>query len=313
MFSKIIILTTSLFLFSNALSLTGQVILPSCQSERVKLQMLGTRGPELLDGLASTSYLIWLDNKARIIIDAGPGSLQRFKQSKAKFEDIDLMLFTHFHVDHSADFPAYIKGAFFTERSKALQVVGPTGTKFVASAQQFVERAIDSETGLYPYLGNFLDPNAQSAYKIKVKTLPWSYSDLNIKTAYNKNGITVKTVSTHHGPFPSLAYRVEVAGCSISFTGDMSGNLDAMPDLAKNSDILVAHNAIPEDAVGVAANLHMKPSYIGKMAKRAKVKKLLLTHIMKRSLFMKKETLQLIGENYQGKTSFPKDLDVITP
>jgi len=277
--------------------------------------MLGTRGPELLDGQASTGYLIWLDNKARVIVDAGPGSLQRFKQSKANFEDVDMILFTHFHADHSADFPSYIKGAFFTERSKELQVVGPTGTKFATSATEFTERAIGSEKGLYPYLDAFLDPKQHSAYKIKVTNIPWSFSDLTVKEVSNKNGIRVTTVSTHHGPFPSQGYRVELAGCSISFTGDMNGRLGEMPTLAKNSDILVAHNAVPEDATGVAANLHMKPSYIGKMAKQANVKKLLLTHLMKRSLSKKRkqESLNLIRKHYKGDVSFPNDLDVIRP
>lgn len=310
---KLPLLLTSIFLVSSAFSASGQVKPSSCQSERVKLQILGSRGPELLDGQASTGYLIWLDNKARVIVDAGPGSLQRFKQSKANFEDVDLMLFSHFHADHSADFPSYIKGAFFTERKKELQVMGPTGTKFVASAEQFVERAIGSKAGMYPYLGNVLDDNMHSAYKVTAKNIHWSYSDLNVKSIYDKNGIRVKTVSTHHGPFPSQGYRVELAGCAIAFTGDMSGRLRAMPDLAKNADILVAHNAIPDDASGVAALLHMTPSYIGKMAKEAKVKKLLLTHLMKRSIGVKKQALKLIGENYKGEVLYPNDLDSFNP
>jgi len=307
------LLIASLFLLNSNLSATGQVVPSECQSQRVKLQVLGTRGPELLDGQASTGYLIWLDNKARVIVDAGPGSLLRFKQSKANFEDVELILFSHFHADHSADFPSYIKGAYFTDRSKELQVIGPTGTKFVSSATQFVERAIGSNGGMYPYLGNVIDDKAHSAYKIKTKNIQWSYSDLNIKSIYKKNGIHVKTVSTHHGPFPSQGYRVELAGCSISFTGDMSGRLRAMPDLAKNSDILVAHFAIPENATGVAALLHMTPSYIGSMAKEANVKKLLLTHLMKRSLVAKKPSLALIRKQYKGSIVFPKDLDIFNP
>jgi ribonuclease BN (tRNA processing enzyme) len=285
----------------------------ACQSDRVKLQMLGTRGPELLDGQASTGYLIWLDNKARVIVDEGPGSLQRFKQSGADYNDVQLMLFTHFHVDHSSDFPAYIKGGFFTSRDKDLSVIGPSGTKYVASAKEFVDRAISLKGGLYPYLGTFLDPKEQSRYKVKVKTIPWSFKDLSIKTIFNQGAILVKSVPVHHGPFPALGYRVELAGCSISFTGDMSGRLNAMPELAKHSDILVAHNAIPEDAVGVPALLHMKPSYIGKMAKQANVKKLLLTHLMKRSISIKPETLSLIRKSYKGKVVFPNDLDVFHP
>ena len=211
------------------------------------------------------------------------------------------MLFSHFHVDHSSDFPAYIKGAFFTQRTKPLYVYGPTGTKFVASADEFVERAIGSKAGMYPYLGNVFDKEADSAYKIKAKNIQWSYKDLTIKSIYKQEGIEVKTVSTHHGPFPSQGYRVELAGCAITFSGDMSGRLGAMPELAKNSDIFVAHNAIPEDATGVAALLHMTPSTIGKIAQRAKVKNLLLTHLMKRSINIKQDTLKLIRKNYQGE------------
>lgn len=303
-------LLLSIILSSTTYAIAGQSVPTGCQSERVKLQMLGTRGPEFLDGNASTGYLIWLDNKERIIVDAGPGSLQRFKQSKANFDDVDMMLFSHFHADHSADFPSYIKASFFTKRKKPLTVIGPDGTPFVSSATEFVERAIGKKGGMYPYLSPFIESDTPSSYKIKTTTVPWSYSDLKVKKVIEQDEISVKSVSTHHGPFPSMGYRVEVGGCSISFTGDMSGRLNAMPDLAKYSDILVAHNAIPEDVTGVAARLHMTPSYIGKMAKQANVKKLLLTHIMKRSMSVKAQTKGLIAKYYSGEVIFPNDLDI---
>ncbi len=284
-----------------------------CQSGRVKVQMLGTRGPEFLDHRASTGYLIWLDNHARIIIDTGPGTVQRFKESKAKYEDLQLILFTHFHVDHSADFPAYIKGGFFTERNKDLDIIGPSGTAFVASAKLFVDRMLGKNFGAYPYLSRYLDAEASSAYKLHVKTIPWSYQDLNIKTIYDTENFVVKSVSVHHGPFPAIGYRIETAGCIMSFTGDMSGRLRAMPDLAKGSDLLIAHNAIPEDATGVAALLHMKPSYIGEMAAEAGVKKILLTHLMKRTVNRQDETLKLIHKAYNGLIEFPDDLEIIHP
>ncbi|NDP46912.1 MAG: hypothetical protein GZ085_00710 [Sulfuriferula multivorans] len=110
-----------------------------------------------------------------------------------------------------------------------------------------------------------------------------------------------------------LGYRIEVAGCVISFTGDMSGRLRQMPRLARGSDILVAHNAIPEDATGAAANLHMKPSYIGEMAATAGVKPLVLSHLMRRTIDRRDETLQIIRKQYTGPVSFPNDLDVIRP
>lgn len=308
-------LTITLLLSVNlsANAIAGQVAPSVCKSENVKLQMLGTRGPEFLDENASTGYLIWIDDKARVIVDAGAGSLQRFKQSGANYEDVDLMLLSHFHADHTADFASYIKGGFFTGRNKDLTVMGPEGSKFVTSTEQFVDRAVGQDNGAYPYLGAFLDPKSRSSYKIRAVTIPWSDKDLKIKQIYDKDGITVKSVSTHHGPFPSIAYRVEIQGCSITFSGDMSGQLDTLPNLAKNADILVAHNAIPENATGIAENLHMKPSYIGKTAQSAQVKTVLLTHIMERSLKVKPQTLEIIKKVYKGKVVYPTDLDVFNP
>jgi ribonuclease BN (tRNA processing enzyme) len=166
---------------------------------------------------------------------------------------------------------------------------------------------------MYPYLGRHIDANQHSAYKIKTKNIPWSYGDLSIRQVYSKRGIKIQAVPTHHGPFPSVAYRVELAGCVISFSGDMNGRLGEVPNLAKGSDIFVAHYEVSENVQGVARNLHMKPSYIGEMAQQAKVKKLLLTHLMARSLEVKEESLEIIKKQFKGEVIFPNDLDVFQP
>jgi len=57
----------------------------------------------------------------------------------------------------------------------------------------------------------------------------------------------------------------------------------------------------------------MKPSYIGKTAAQAQVKKLLLTHLMERSIHRTDETLELIHKNYSGPVEFPEDLDSFQP
>ena len=283
-----------------------------CAASRVKLQMLGTGGPELIDDdRASTSYLIWLDNKARILIDTGPGSVQNFKRSGAKFQDIDIILYSHFHVDHSADLPTYIKGAFFTDRSKDLQIYGPSGDTYIASAEQFTQRLFNAKTGVYPYLSPFITQDAQSSFKIARHNIEWSYKNRDVQPIINNKEYAVKAVAVHHGPFPAFAYRIEAYGCVLSFTGDMSGRLHTITDLIKDSDLLVAHNAIPEDATGVPQLLHMKPSYIGTIAAAAKVKKLLLTHMMERSINRQDETVRLIRKHYSGPIVFPSDLQSI--
>ena len=43
---------------------------------------------------------------ARVLLDAGGGSALRFGESGAQMSQVDVFLFSHFHVDHSGDFPA---------------------------------------------------------------------------------------------------------------------------------------------------------------------------------------------------------------
>ena len=89
--------------------------IPTCGASSIALQILGSGGPELA-GRASSSYLIWRDGKAAVVVDLGGGSALRFREAGAKLADLDLILLTHLHVDHSADLPALIKSGLFERR-----------------------------------------------------------------------------------------------------------------------------------------------------------------------------------------------------
>ncbi|MCF6193764.1 MAG: hypothetical protein L3J46_05455, partial [Kangiellaceae bacterium] len=52
----------------------GCVAADKNRCSNIKLQILGSGGPEINDGLASSSYLVWIDDKAKIMVDAGGGS-----------------------------------------------------------------------------------------------------------------------------------------------------------------------------------------------------------------------------------------------
>jgi hypothetical protein len=68
----------------------------SCGSAGLAVQVLGSGGPEAEDKRASTSYLIWENGRARVIVDAGGGSALRFGESEAKMSQVDVFLFSHF-------------------------------------------------------------------------------------------------------------------------------------------------------------------------------------------------------------------------
>ena len=53
-----------------------------CGDEGVWIEILGAGSGELNDGQASPSYLIWHDNVARVLVDAGSGSQIGFEESQ---------------------------------------------------------------------------------------------------------------------------------------------------------------------------------------------------------------------------------------
>jgi hypothetical protein len=153
------------------LSLTCQFLhaadAQNCGGEGVAVQVLGSGGPELQDKRASSSYLVWQDGEARVLIDAGGGSALRFGESGAQMSQLDVILFTHFHVDHSVDFPALIFSSWFEERDRPLAVYGPAGSKDFPSTVDFVHAFFNHRTGVYRYLSELLLPQVEGSYELQ--------------------------------------------------------------------------------------------------------------------------------------------------
>lgn len=280
-------------------------VFADCPKGQIRLQVLGSGGPELGDQRASTSYLIWVADKAQVLVDVGGGSSLNFEKADAAFEDIKVIALTHLHVDHSADLPEYIKASFFTPRIKDLKIFGPEGNSLMPSTNQYVQNLVGSQ-GAFRYLDEYVSTSRRSRYKVKAFNVPLHETH----TSYTVDDIQLTAMPVHHGPVAAVAWRIEMQDCSLTFSGDMSNKFNVLATLAKDTDILVAHNAITEDERGFGRILHMVPSTIGKIAKEANVKKLILSHRMKRSLGREEATLEEIRKNYTGPVEFANDLDV---
>ncbi len=278
--------------------------LNQCCDKGICLQILGSGGPEIDDQRASSGYLIWVDGQSKVLVDAGGGSAANFEKSGAKFEDLDLLLLSHLHVDHSVDLPVYIKGSYFGSRTTDLLIVGPEGNKVMPATDIYVDRLFKQSQGAYQYLGDYL-PNENlrpASYLInaQVYSEPLYSPDQSIKAT---------AVSVNHGPIPALAWRLDIGNTSILFSGDMGSGGKEFINLLNKVDLFVAHNAIPEAAMGSVINLHMRPTLIGEYAAEGEVKNLLISHRMKRTLGVENETLKYIKNNYDNSVKFANDLD----
>lgn len=283
----------------------------TCGADGVHLQVLGSGGPELYGGRASSAYIIWFNGKARMLVDIGGGAALRFHEAGARVEDLDAILLTHLHVDHSADLSALIKASWFGKRIEALEIYGPHGNNITPSTVTFVRTLFDKTRGAYRYLGDFLSPLDKTTYKLKPHDVPIKNNPPMMTFKLDHGRVTAATVS--HSAFPALAWRVEMDGRVVVFSGDTNGDGGNLERLAKGADLLVAHNAVPEGAVGVERALHMPPSVIGQIAQSAQVKQLVLSHRMLRTLGKEDETLTEIRKKYEGATTFANDLDCFKP
>lgn len=292
-----------------------------CDGAGVALQVLGSGGPELQTKRASSSYLVWIDGKARVLVDTGGGSALRFGESGAQMADLDVILFTHLHADHSADLPALIKSSWFEKRERPLPIYGPGDNRLMPSTVTFVRALFDGTRGAYRYLGEFISPLDKSSYKLEPRDVREPPPKIGaprrkepaILPVFKNDRVRVQAVTVAHGQLPALAFRVDAGDKTLVFSGDTNGDGNGLPALAAGADLFVAHNAVAEGATGVERALHMPPSVIGGIAQAAKTKHLVLSHRMLRTLGKEEETLVSIRKSYAGAVSFADDLACFQP
>src|SRR5215475_1045591 len=109
----------------------------SCTGNPVAVQVLGSGAPGFVKDRANTSYLLWVGNQARILVDAGGGAYVRFGQAGAKFPDLSMILVSHLHPDHASDLPGVLWSGRQT-RNDTLPIVGPSGNEAAPNFSNFL-------------------------------------------------------------------------------------------------------------------------------------------------------------------------------
>lgn len=285
----------------------GEAIAAECAPEQgVSVQVLGSGGPIPNDGRASTAYLVWVDGRARIMIDAGGGSFLRYGESGASFEDLEFVGLSHFHTDHSADFVALLKSGVFSSREGDLAVAGPSGNGRFPGLNAWLDYMLSFDGSAYQYLSAYLDGGPTV---LAPKEVPPSRT----VSVFSEGGISITARHVPHGIVPAVAFRVEVDGSVIVFASDQNGSDPSFADFASAADLLIMHMAIPEGAGLRAKQLHAEPSAIGRIAKSSGAKSLLLSHFMARSLRSLDDNVALVREESGLEPVIATDLICIEP
>jgi len=263
-----------------------------------RLITLGTAaGPSLRPDRAQSSNLLTV-NGTPYIVDAGDGAARRLAEAGIDPREIGIIFVTHHHDDHTAGLGTLMSLAWDRQRTKPIHVYGPPRTEeLVKAAVQYF--TISAEIRIAD--GGRTVPIAQVFFGHDVGT-GMIYQDANIKVTTVENSHFAFHRGPASGKYKSYSYRFETPDRVIVFTGD-TGTSDAVTELAKGADLLVTETSSSEDRkqalindgrwqamspaeqAGImrqATQAHMNVEDIGKMATRANVKTVVLSHLDQR-------------------------------
>jgi ribonuclease BN (tRNA processing enzyme) len=304
-----LVLPIWLFLSSSSL-VFAQAISP------LELLVLGSGGPGAA-GRAASSYLIFVDGDARILVDAGPGSFARLGEAKASLSDTDIVLLTHLHIDHAGEIPGMFKARAVSGSGPIeFNVWGPTGSPgkgedaYFPGTREFLHLLFGPK-GAFAYLNDFAAPITLHGHDI-----PVSLENAAPLQILKQGGMVITAIAGHHGDAPSVIYRVDHSGKSITFSGDIDAQgLPSLRSIAKSTDLLVFNSVVldPPGSPAILYTLHTPPKAIGELAKEVGARALLLSHISPAVDESNSAVLDSIRKNYAGGVSFAKDGMRATP
>jgi ribonuclease BN (tRNA processing enzyme) len=285
-----------------------------CPTDGVQLQVLGSGGPQNRQERAGTAYLVWIDGKSRLLVNAGDGSSLRFHESGARFDQLDVIALSRLHADHSAGLPGLIGTAIRGKRSRPLPVFGPEGSKTQPSTVAFIRTLFDERRGAWRELGKVLSPLSNNGFKLQPHDIrvrikggqPELEKAKKTNPVFASDSFQLSAAAISFDNKPAVAWRVQAGETAVIFIGDSNGA--QLEDISRGAHTMVAHLSTSQTPVQKDLARYMTPRDIGKLASKSGIKQLVLAHRMLPTPGQEKQALAEIKKVFDGKVSLADDL-----
>jgi ribonuclease BN (tRNA processing enzyme) len=190
--------------------------------------------------------------KTPLLFDLGPGTMPRLDAAGVSYRDLEYIFLTHLHPDHTLDLVMLLQALNYTPgftRERPLHLIGCLGTQ-----------------SLYEGLLRVYPSVAPRGFELTIR---------EVDTARIAFGAwTIETAPSGHTA-TSIAYRIEAEGKTMVYTGDAKEN-PALVAIAHNADAFVCECAFPR---GYPTDDHMTADAVGRVARAARVKCVILNHL----------------------------------
>ncbi|MCX5805755.1 MAG: ribonuclease Z [Proteobacteria bacterium] len=206
----------------------------------------GTSIPSLNRG--SSAYLIITEGQ-KILVDIGPSVVRRLLEYGYSVNDIDVIVLTHFHVDHTADLSTFLFACNYgiKPRTEPLRVFGGPG----------IHKFYKGLLNVYPWI-------SPKSYKMMLKSIYRGQEEVN--------DVLIRAAKVNHNK-ESIGISFEKVK-RVVFSGDTDYSKNLMK-LAYRADLLITECSFPERKVKGHINL----SVLEKMVKQAQPEKVILSHL----------------------------------
>jgi len=216
---------------------------------------------------------------------------------------IDVVLLTHTHIDHTGGLAPFVMAAYMQGRTTPLRISGPAGRDIHPGCIRFVD-LLFGPRGAWSYMHTF------DGFGIDPIELPSDPRGETPTLVLEDGALRIQSVAVPHGMMPSVAYRIDYAGASVVFSGDIQRLHHAFIALASGCDVLVHDQAVPERQVP-HSHLHTKPSETAQVAREAGCRTLVLSHFMPEIDAELDGAVRTVEEHFPGRVVVAHDLMTI--
>jgi len=271
-------------------------------TDKVKITFLGTS--DAIPSKTRNHPATLLSYKGEnILFDCGEGTQRQFRKAGINPGKVTKILISHWHGDHVLGIPGLLQTLAFSDYKKTLDIYGPKGTKnfireifktFVFSGKINIKTYEIDKEGIFFEGEDFYLESKHMTHRAPCNAYNFI---LNAKIRIDKEKL--KKLGIESGPhlqglkigedikFKGKKYKAKnliftEPGKKISVVMDTRVN-GAIPEFVKESDVLViesTYDAVSEELA--EQHKHMTSKQAATVAKKAKVGKLILTHISQR-------------------------------
>lgn len=262
--------------------------------EGMHLYLCGTGSPLPDPDRAGPCAAIIVDGRI-YVFDAGEGSARRLMQASLPVGRVSALFLTHFHSDHIDGMgPLMLLRWTGASARSPLPVHGPAGVAAIVDGFN-AAYATDNGYRTAHHGAALTPPEGAGAVAMPFAVPPASGAPIPV---LRDRGLTVEAFRVRHDPVdPAVGYRIRYRGRSIVISGDTAPS-PAVERAAAGTDLLlhealqprlVAHmtRALTRSGQANTAQItrdildyHASPEDAARTAARARVRQLVLTHIV---------------------------------